>query len=55
MQEVPVRWQEIEGSKVDKLRDSLQMARDVLLIRLCYMLGVWKDDALPYGKVARSG
>jgi hypothetical protein len=40
--EVPVTWQEIEGSKLDAVSATLQMARDMFIIRLCYMLGIWK-------------
>ncbi|KAF9900621.1 dolichyl-phosphate beta-glucosyltransferase [Linnemannia zychae] len=40
--EVPVAWQEIDGSKVSLMRDSIQMALDLLIIRMNYILGVWK-------------
>ena len=40
--EVPVNWQEIDGSKLDPLSASAQMLRDVFRIRLCYTLGIWK-------------
>ncbi|ORZ21722.1 nucleotide-diphospho-sugar transferase [Lobosporangium transversale] len=39
--EVPVAWQEIDGSKVSLMRDSIQMAVDLLIIRMSYILGVW--------------
>ncbi|KAI1316436.1 dolichyl-phosphate beta-glucosyltransferase [Mortierella claussenii] len=39
--EVPVAWQEIDGSKVSLMRDSIQMALDLLIIRMNYILGVW--------------
>lgn len=42
--EVPVAWEEVDGSKVDIFADSLQMARDVAAIRLAYMLGIWRSD-----------
>lgn len=32
--EIPVRWTHAEGSKVDPVRDSLRMARDVVLVKL---------------------
>lgn len=41
-QEVAVEWQEIDGSKVDVLSDTFQMARDLILIRLCYAVGIWE-------------
>ncbi|KAF7730315.1 hypothetical protein EC973_002559 [Apophysomyces ossiformis] len=42
--EVQVNWHEIDGSKVNLMRDSIQMARDLLLIRLNYILGFWQVD-----------
>ncbi|KAG0279302.1 dolichyl-phosphate beta-glucosyltransferase [Linnemannia exigua] len=40
--EVPVAWQEIDGSKVSLMRDSIQMAMDLLIIRMNYISGIWK-------------
>ncbi|CAG8493637.1 1812_t:CDS:2 [Acaulospora colombiana] len=40
--EMPVNWHEIEGSKVSLVKDSIQMAVDLLIIRLNYLLGFWK-------------
>jgi dolichyl-phosphate beta-glucosyltransferase len=39
--EVPIRWEEIDGSKLNIMQDAFKMARDVVLIRLNYFLGVW--------------
>ncbi|KAG0057302.1 dolichyl-phosphate beta-glucosyltransferase [Gryganskiella cystojenkinii] len=39
--EVPVAWQEIDGSKVSLMRDSIQMALDLLIIRMNYISGIW--------------
>ena len=47
--EVAVNWQEIDGSKLDVASDSIQMARDLLLIRFCYLTGLWSLDS-PDGK-----
>jgi len=30
------------GSKVDLVSASLQMARDIIVIRACYALGLWR-------------
>jgi dolichyl-phosphate beta-glucosyltransferase len=43
MVEVPVNWNEVDGSKIDVLQDTIQMARDIVAIRVCYMFGIWKD------------
>jgi len=40
--EVQVGWTEIEGSKLDPFSASIQMAKDLLRIRLNYMFGVWR-------------
>jgi len=40
--EKAVNWQEIDGSKMIPVFSWLQMGRDLLLIRLRYMLGLWK-------------
>ncbi|KAI9495879.1 nucleotide-diphospho-sugar transferase [Zychaea mexicana] len=45
IQEVQVNWHEIDGSKINLMMDSVQMARDLLLIRLNYVLGLWAVDA----------
>jgi len=42
--EVPVNWQEIEGSKVDPLTSSIQMGRDLLRIRGNYLIGWWRIE-----------
>lgn len=43
--EVAVDWKEVEGSKIDLLKDSIGMALDLLVIRLNYALGRWKTPA----------
>jgi len=37
-----ISWQEIPGSKMSPLRDSLFMLREMIVMRLCYVLGIWK-------------
>lgn len=49
LHEVAVNWQEIDGSKLDVASDSIQMARDLLLIRFCYFTGLWSLES-PDGK-----
>ncbi|KAI8137838.1 nucleotide-diphospho-sugar transferase [Fennellomyces sp. T-0311] len=44
IQEVQVNWHEIDGSKINLMMDSIQMARDLLLIRLNYIFGLWTVD-----------
>jgi len=40
--EVAVRWEEIPGSKLNLLESSVLMGRDLVVIRLAYMTGLWK-------------
>lgn len=40
--EVAVEWRDIDGSKLNVIEASVNMFRDVLMIRLLYMLGLWK-------------
>ena len=40
--EVPVKWCEIPGSKVEIVSATLMFARDLILIRSCYLFGIWK-------------
>ena len=42
--EVPVTWTEMSGSKVNLFEDIPQMARDILIIRLCYTLRIWSTQ-----------
>ena len=47
VEEVGVQWQEIEGSKLATskmalIRASVDMLRDMICVRLCYSLGIWK-------------
>lgn len=45
--EVAISWQEIDGSKMVPVWSWLQMGRDLLLIRLRYMLGAWRINRNP--------
>ncbi len=37
-----MEWHEIPGSKLSVLSGTLTMARDLLLIRLCYLFRIWR-------------
>ncbi|KAK4047009.1 hypothetical protein OIV83_005695 [Microbotryomycetes sp. JL201] len=43
--EVGIQWHEVDGSKVDLVRDSINMAVDLLVIRINYLLGRWPRPA----------
>ncbi|RLN70649.1 hypothetical protein BBJ28_00015074 [Nothophytophthora sp. Chile5] len=42
LQEVAVQWTEVPGSKLSVISATLTMLREIVLIRLCYTLGIWK-------------
>jgi dolichyl-phosphate beta-glucosyltransferase len=42
IKEIPVNWQEVDGSKIDIARDSIEMAIDLVVTRLAYILGIYK-------------
>ncbi|CAM9479974.1 unnamed protein product, partial [Chrysoparadoxa australica] len=49
MVEVPVNWEEVPGSKLiqgklDVITASISMLRDMLCVRVCYLLGLWRVD-----------
>ncbi|KAG0259223.1 dolichyl-phosphate beta-glucosyltransferase [Mortierella polycephala] len=52
--EVPVTWQEIDGSKVSLMRDSIRMALDLLIIRMNYILGIWTIQPIKKTKTSSS-
>ena len=40
-QEVPVKWVEIEGSKINVIQASISMFRDMVATRLAYVFHIW--------------
>jgi dolichyl-phosphate beta-glucosyltransferase len=42
--EVPVTWNEVPGSKLSVVRDSLQMLRDLWVLRANLLLGRWNKE-----------
>lgn len=42
VEEVPVEWHEVAGSKLNVVLDSLQMLRDLLVLRGNQLFGRWK-------------
>ncbi|KAI0072393.1 Alg5-prov protein [Panus rudis PR-1116 ss-1] len=45
--EVPIEWHEVSGSKLNVVTDSLQMLRDLLILRANLLLGRWKVAPMP--------
>lgn len=41
--EVPINWHEVDGSKMDLARDSIEMAIDLVDTRMAYILGIYAD------------
>jgi dolichyl-phosphate beta-glucosyltransferase len=42
VEEVSVEWHEVAGSKLNVVTDSLQMLRDLLILRANHLLGRWE-------------
>jgi len=40
--EVPIEWHEVPGSKLNVVKDSLQMLKDLLVLRANQLTGRWK-------------
>lgn len=47
--EVGIAWKEVEGSKIDIVRDSINMAIDLLVIRGNYFSGRWSRPVVVEG------
>lgn len=43
IKEVAISWHEVGGSKMDLARDSINMAKDLVIIRLAYIIGIYSD------------
>jgi len=41
VREFPVKWQEIDGSHLNVVDATVQMARDMILIKVLYMSRLW--------------
>jgi dolichyl-phosphate beta-glucosyltransferase len=48
--EVAVNWHEVSGSKINLIADSIKMLKDLILLRLCYLLQVWSVKVAPPAK-----
>lgn len=41
---MPVEWKDVDGSKLNVIEASINMFRDVLMIRMLYLLRLWKTS-----------
>ena len=41
IREIPIDWHEVDGTKMSLARDAVLMLKDLIVIRLNYMLGIW--------------
>lgn len=46
VKEIPVNWHEVDGSKMELARDSINMAIDLIVTRLAYILGIYKEKKI---------
>lgn len=42
--EIPINWHEVDGSKMELARDSIKMAIDLIVTRMAYILGIYKEN-----------
>jgi dolichyl-phosphate beta-glucosyltransferase len=43
IEEIPINWHEVDGSKMVLARDSVNMAIDLIVTRMAYILGIYKE------------
>ncbi|KAG0689644.1 dolichyl-phosphate beta-glucosyltransferase, partial [Pichia californica] len=43
LEEIPINWHEVDGSKMVLARDSVNMAIDLVVTRMAYILGIYKE------------
>lgn len=44
LDEIPISWHEVDGSKMVLARDSIHMAIDLVVTRMAYILGIYKEN-----------
>lgn len=47
VKEIPIGWQEVDGTKMQLARDSVLMLKDLVIIRLNYLIGRWRVKRVP--------
>jgi dolichyl-phosphate beta-glucosyltransferase len=48
VKEIPVTWQEIDGSHLNIVDASIQMARDMMLVKFLYSCRLWRYEDVSY-------
>lgn len=43
IEEIPINWHEVDGSKMELARDSVNMAIDLVVTRMAYILGIYRE------------
>lgn len=46
VEEIQISWHEVDGSKMALAIDSLKMAKDLIIIRMAYVLGIYSPDRI---------
>lgn len=46
--EIPVDWEEVDGSKLNVIDATSQMIRDMILVKLLYTLRMWRYDDVTF-------
>ncbi|ETO05227.1 dolichyl-phosphate beta-glucosyltransferase, partial [Reticulomyxa filosa] len=42
--EIPIQWKEVPGSKLSVIKATFTMFRELTIIRMCYVLGIWYTE-----------
>ena len=46
--ELPVKWEDVDGSHLNIVDASLNIARDMIMVKALYLLGVWSSEDIDY-------
>lgn len=52
--EISVRWQEVPGSKIRIFSSSILMARDLFILRIAYLCGIWHIKTIQQNKIIKN-
>jgi dolichyl-phosphate beta-glucosyltransferase len=44
IKEIAISWHEVQGSKIDLAKDSIQMAVDLIIMRFAYFFAIYRDS-----------
>ena len=51
IEEIAISWHEVDGSKMVLARDSVNMAIDLVVTRMAYIMGIYKEKQVHKDKI----